>query len=50
MNADIKPNQIRLGEHTDFGSITLLFQDDVRGLQVKYYINPQQLLIRFIIR
>jgi len=34
MNADIKPNQIRLGEHTDYGSITLLFQRDVGGLQV----------------
>jgi len=31
---DIKPNQIRLGEHTDDGSVTLVFQRDVGGLQV----------------
>ncbi|XP_021349213.1 UPF0676 protein C1494.01-like [Mizuhopecten yessoensis] len=31
---EIKPNQIRCGEHSDFGSLTLLFQDDVGGLQV----------------
>lgn len=27
--------QVRAGEHTDYGSITLLFQDDRCGLQVK---------------
>jgi isopenicillin N synthase-like dioxygenase len=30
-----KPDQIRAGEHTDYGSITLLFQDDVGGLEVQ---------------
>ena len=26
--------QMRLGEHSDFGTITLLFQDNVGGLEV----------------
>jgi len=30
-----KPGQIRAGEHSDYGSITLLFQDDMGGLEVK---------------
>ena len=28
-------NYIRLGEHGHYGSITLLFQDDVEGLQIE---------------
>ncbi|KAK2179385.1 hypothetical protein NP493_494g04028 [Ridgeia piscesae] len=32
---DVRPNQIRCGEHSDYGSITLLFQDDVGGLQLR---------------
>ena len=34
-DSKIKPGQIRLGEHSDYGSVTLLFQDDVGGLEVK---------------
>ncbi|MBD0301803.1 MAG: isopenicillin N synthase family oxygenase [Tolypothrix sp. T3-bin4] len=30
-----KPEQVRAGEHSDYGSITLLFQDDVGGLEVQ---------------
>jgi len=29
------PTQVRAGEHSDYGSITLLFQDNVGGLEVK---------------
>ena len=48
--ADIKPGQLRCGEHVDFGSITLLFQDPSRGLQVReekmsYYSKTQALIL-----
>lgn len=29
-----KPGQLRAGEHTDFGTLSLVFQDDVGGLEV----------------
>ncbi|KAJ5122237.1 hypothetical protein N7448_003368 [Penicillium atrosanguineum] len=29
------PNQVRAGEHSDYGSVTLLFQDQHGGLQVR---------------
>lgn len=34
LQADPKPGQIRAGAHSDYGSLTLLFQDDVGGLEV----------------
>ncbi|XP_067675656.1 uncharacterized protein [Haliotis asinina] len=30
----VKPGQVRCGEHSDYGTITLLFQDDIGGLEV----------------
>jgi isopenicillin N synthase-like dioxygenase len=37
------PDQVRAGEHSDYGSITLLFQDNVGGLEVK---TPQETFVR----
>ena len=34
---DLQKGQIRLGEHSDYGTITLLFQDQVGGLEVMKY-------------
>jgi isopenicillin N synthase-like dioxygenase len=33
---DIPPNGIRCREHTDFGTITMIFQDAVGGLEMKH--------------
>ncbi|XP_014663811.1 PREDICTED: uncharacterized protein LOC106806400 [Priapulus caudatus] len=33
-SADIKANQMRCGQHSDWGTITLLFQDTTGGLEV----------------
>ena len=30
----VKPGQIRCGEHTDYGAISVLFQDEIGGLEV----------------
>ena len=37
--SNIKPEQVRCGEHSDYGSITLLFQDSVGGLEVRTVLN-----------
>ncbi|MCA1991183.1 MAG: hypothetical protein LDL41_03930, partial [Coleofasciculus sp. S288] len=34
INQSPKPGQVRAGEHSDYGSFTLLFQDEVGGLEV----------------
>lgn len=33
-NASIKPGQIRLGEHSDYNSFSMLYQDNIGGLEV----------------
>ncbi|XP_046543318.1 proline hydroxylase buaE-like [Haliotis rubra] len=34
LSGSVKPGQVRCGEHSDYGTITLLFQDDIGGLEV----------------
>lgn len=34
---DVSANTVRCGEHSDYGILTILFQDDVGGLQVYRY-------------
>ena len=36
-SSEIKPGQLRCGEHVDYGSVTLLFQDPNGGLQVSVF-------------
>lgn len=31
---ELKEGQVRLGEHSDYGTITLLFQDQIGGLEI----------------
>ncbi len=35
LQTPVKPGQVRAGEHSDYGTITLLFQDDIGGLEVQ---------------
>ena len=37
--SQLKEDQVQCGEHADFGSITLLIQDHVRGLEVFPFTN-----------
>ncbi|XP_067675655.1 uncharacterized protein [Haliotis asinina] len=34
LSGSMKPGQVRCGEHSDYGTMTLLFQDDTGGLEV----------------
>jgi len=34
--SEIKPNQVRLGEHSDYCTMSLVFQRDAGGLQVNF--------------
>lgn len=35
---DVKPGAVRCGAHSDYGTITLLFQDEMGGLEVSAVI------------
>eukprot|EP00058_Branchiostoma_floridae_P022260 XP_002607750.1 hypothetical protein BRAFLDRAFT_82802 [Branchiostoma floridae] len=41
VSAHVKAGQIRCGEHTDYGSITLVFQDNVSGLESHRVVIPE---------
>lgn len=36
MIVDAKEGQVRCGEHSDYGTLTLLFQDQIGGLEVRW--------------
>ncbi|XP_060064180.1 uncharacterized protein LOC132544579 [Ylistrum balloti] len=35
LDKEVKPKQARFGEHSDYGSLTLLYQDGVGGLEIR---------------
>lgn len=43
-----KPGQTRFGAHRDFGSMTLIFQDGEKGLEVLLLVNCRQCFTEFI--
>ena len=53
-DSDLGPAAVRCGEHTDYGSITLLFQDQTGGLEVRNYLSPHYtmcwvgIMVRFV--
>ena len=42
----VKPGQIRCGKHTDYGTVTLLFQDGVGGLEVNRFSQFQNSFVK----
>ena len=38
-DSDIQPGVVRCGAHSDYGSITLLLQDDMGGLEVIQFLS-----------
>lgn len=32
----VEPGTVRCAEHTDYGTLTLLFQDEIGGLEVRF--------------
>ena len=42
----VKPGQVRCGEHTDYGAISVLFQDDIGGLEV--YVQCSQECLKIV--
>lgn len=43
-DSDIQPGVVRCGEHSDYGTVTLLLQDDIGGLEVSKSTNSKSYL------
>ena len=48
-DSDIQPGVVRCGAHSDYGSITLLFQDDAGGLEVYFKLPFHYLSMKYLI-